>query len=127
MSAEKKAEATGEAPKAFLKSMVGRQVDSRKRSSQTPKFGTTERALPGFFSTVPAKEVYLTKKHAMINTGKYSPGPKYGAQGSVGKQNLSQRKTAPCVGFGTSGRFALSQPDVSMPMKGVPGPGRYNY
>eukprot|EP00240_Pyramimonas_obovata_P011627 CAMPEP_0118933024 /NCGR_PEP_ID=MMETSP1169-20130426/11029_1 /TAXON_ID=36882 /ORGANISM="Pyramimonas obovata, Strain CCMP722" /LENGTH=127 /DNA_ID=CAMNT_0006875741 /DNA_START=244 /DNA_END=627 /DNA_ORIENTATION=- len=127
MAGEKNAEAGGDAPKTFLKSMVGRQVDSRKRTSETTKFGTTERALPGFGSTVPAKEVYLTKKHAMINTGKYSPGPKYSAQGSVGKQNLSNKRTAPCVGFGTSGRFALSQPDVSIPEKCSPGPGRYNY
>mmetsp|Transcript_6051 Transcript_6051/g.10472 ORF Transcript_6051/g.10472 Transcript_6051/m.10472 type:complete len:131 (-) Transcript_6051:239-631(-) len=124
---EKEKPAPGEASRTFLKSMIGRQVDSRKKTSESAKFGTTERCLPGFGSTVSAKEIYFTKKHAMINTGKYSPGPKYALQGSVGKQSVSQKRTAASVGFGTAGRFAGSQPDVSVPDKCSPGPGRYNY
>eukprot|EP00241_Pyramimonas_parkeae_P009509 CAMPEP_0114241770 /NCGR_PEP_ID=MMETSP0058-20121206/9808_1 /TAXON_ID=36894 /ORGANISM="Pyramimonas parkeae, CCMP726" /LENGTH=125 /DNA_ID=CAMNT_0001354315 /DNA_START=29 /DNA_END=406 /DNA_ORIENTATION=- len=111
----------------FTKSMLMTQVDSRKRTADVTKFGTTERTLPGFSNQVPGKELYFTKHHASINQCKASPGPKYGSVSCLGKQTQSKKQSFPSYGFGKSQRFAKSQPDVTEPDMCSPGPGNYNY
>uniref|UniRef100_A0A7R9SV21 Flagellar associated protein n=1 Tax=Polyblepharides amylifera TaxID=1486889 RepID=A0A7R9SV21_9CHLO len=115
------------ATKSWTKSMFAEQIDSRKKTAEVTKFGTSERFLPGFANNVPGKELYLSKKGIAINTCKFSPGPKYGPVSSLGNQISSRKTTASTYGFGTSGRFAKSQPDVMAPDSCAPGPGQYNY
>jgi len=89
----------------------GKQVLSSKSTLPTPKMGTSTRDQ--------ALKVFISKEHGKATFGLTSPGPATGPRpNSFGVQTLSQKKTNPTWGFGTSKRAPTYD-------NGVPGPGNY--
>ena len=73
----------------------GKQVLSGKATLPSPKMGTSTRDS--------SKKIFISKEHEKATYGENSPGPASGPMvASFGVQTLSNKKTNPTIGFGTS-------------------------
>jgi hypothetical protein len=91
---------------------VGKQALSTKCTGPSPKIGTSQR-------DVCTKKVFISKEHEKAAYGENSPGPGNGPRpDSFGNQTLSQKKSNPKWGFGTSRRGEKYD-------NNNPGPGSY--
>ena len=100
-----------------IKSSLGKQPETKKKTSQQVKFGTSARA---------SRKVYVSRHHEREVLGHQSPGPMYLLPNGVGDQITSKNKSAPGTKFGSSDRFS----DVKCRGKNelplvTPGPGSY--
>jgi len=92
---------------------VASQYDSRKKNSESAVFGTAERRHT-------EKQAVESKEHEVALYGKESPPPNcYNLRGSIGKQNLSNKKNLPSTKIGTASRFAKEN------LEDTPGAGTY--
>mmetsp|Transcript_28278 Transcript_28278/g.72720 ORF Transcript_28278/g.72720 Transcript_28278/m.72720 type:complete len:318 (+) Transcript_28278:562-1515(+) len=92
---------------------VASQHDSRKKNSESAVFGTGTRAGT-------EKQAVETKEQEVAMYGKESPPPNfYNLRGSIGKQNLSNKKNLPSTKIGTASRFAKDN------FEDTPGAGTY--
>ena len=78
------------------KSSLGTQPETKKKTSQQVKFGTSVRG---------SNKVYVSRQHEREVLGHQSPGPNI-IPNSVGPQISSKNKSAPSTRFGSSDRFS---------------------
>ncbi|KAK3246499.1 hypothetical protein CYMTET_43960 [Cymbomonas tetramitiformis] len=99
------------------KSSMGRQVDSRKKSSAGYSFGTCTRESLKMHS-------YITEEHAQRGQMEHkdTPAAVYENKSSLGKQTLKQNRTYPAYTVAHQKRFQ----DIPQytPLQ-TPGPGAY--
>mmetsp|Transcript_42461 Transcript_42461/g.51499 ORF Transcript_42461/g.51499 Transcript_42461/m.51499 type:complete len:109 (+) Transcript_42461:77-403(+) len=99
------------------KSSLGRQVDSRKKSSPGYSFGNSTREQWKGKS-------FITEEHARRGQteSKDTPAAIYKEKSSLGKQTLNKNRTASAYSVGTASRFS----DIPQytPLQ-TPGPGAY--
>ena len=101
------------------KSSLGTQPETKKKTSQQVKFGTSVRG---------SNKVYVSRQHEREVLGHQSPGPNmYILPNSVGPQISSKNKSAPSTRFGSSDRFSdiKSHNKRDEIPKVNPGPGSY--
>ena len=90
---------------------VGKQVVSTKQTLPSHKIGTSTRDS--------CKKVFISKEHEKSSYGAATPGPTTNNfVDSFGPQTMSQKKSLPSWGFGTSKRDPFPKNDT-------PGPGTY--
>eukprot|EP00240_Pyramimonas_obovata_P011890 CAMPEP_0118934330 /NCGR_PEP_ID=MMETSP1169-20130426/13764_1 /TAXON_ID=36882 /ORGANISM="Pyramimonas obovata, Strain CCMP722" /LENGTH=114 /DNA_ID=CAMNT_0006877225 /DNA_START=317 /DNA_END=661 /DNA_ORIENTATION=+ len=99
------------------KSSMGRQVLSNKRTNGGCSFGKATR-------NQICEHTFITEEHSRHGqtAEKGTPAAVYEVPGSLGKQTLKGRRTAPAYQVGKSQRFA-EVPDYTP--RQTPGPGAY--
>ena len=96
--------------------MFGKQHDGKHETAPTCGFGSSDRSN--------LDKVFLTEEHQKSGYGKWSPGPVYTLQSTIGSQNVSKCDTSARYSFGSSNRFERT---VERRSAEKPGPGTYSH